>query len=82
MFRDLRQGRKLRRSGSGCVVFLNLGDVMAHFSNLDIPRTSDEFAGALTAPSGLYRRFVKRGFDIIIVLLAALVVPAAAASAC
>ncbi len=52
---------------------------MAHFSDLDISRTSrapsqvsDDFTGA--AAPGLYRRFFKRAFDIVAVLLLALMV--------
>jgi lipopolysaccharide/colanic/teichoic acid biosynthesis glycosyltransferase len=47
---------------------------MAHFPDLDVARTSDEFAGSLAAPAGLYRRCFKRAFDILMVLLLALIV--------
>ncbi len=61
---------------------------MAHFSDLDISQTSKvsrvpgEFTdpltgsltGSLTGAKGLYRRFFKRAFDVVIVLLLALMV--------
>ena len=53
---------------------MDVGDVMAHFSDLEIARAPEEFTGARIAPTGLYRRFFKRAFDISLVLLLALMV--------
>ena len=70
VIRDLRRGSHSPGGGLGCVVLLDLGEVMAHFSDLEIARTPEEFAGSRTSPSGLYRRFLKRGFDVAMVALA------------
>ena len=47
---------------------------MAHFPDLEIARTPEEFSGSLKAPSGLYRRFLKRALDVSLVLVLALIV--------
>ena len=48
---------------------------MAHFSDLEIDQTPEEFAGSRTNIStGLYRRFLKRSFDIAVILLLMLMV--------
>ena len=47
---------------------------MAHFSDLDIARAPEEFAGTLSAPTGLYRRFFKRTLDVAFVLAVAVMV--------
>ena len=54
---------------------------MVHFSNLDVARAEADYAGSVGQPPGSgavgsYARFIKRGLDIVVVLLAApLVVP-------
>jgi exopolysaccharide production protein ExoY len=53
-----------------CFVFLDLGDVMAHFPDL----APEEFSGARTVPAGLYRRFLKRGLDLVVALMLAPIV--------
>ena len=47
---------------------------MAHFSNLEISRPPEEFAGALATSNGFYRRFLKRALDLVMALLLALIV--------
>ena len=49
---------------------------MVHFSNLDVARAETDYARSVGQPpgsgaGGSYARFVKRGFDIVVVLLAA-----------
>jgi exopolysaccharide production protein ExoY len=47
---------------------------MAHFSDLELTRTPEEFAGSLPDTTGLYRRFFKRAFDIAMVFALVLIV--------
>ena len=49
---------------------------MVHFSNLDVARAEADYAGSVGQPpgsgaAGSYARFIKRGLDIVVVLLTA-----------
>jgi exopolysaccharide production protein ExoY len=68
--------RTYRRSGGVAYRYreLDVGGLMVHFSNLDVAETKYERNVEQPPKSGAggsYARFVKRGFDIMIVLLAA-----------